>query len=196
MHYILNEEPKSIVHRFFLTQMKSKTKKDWVTTVLDDLNKLELSHMSMEGIKNMKKTSFITLIKQRINRKTFKTLENLKKSHSKVEKIEHSDIRIQKYLQPNKVIITREEAQLIFKLRCRVTAIKHNLKGKYDTLECHACGNDEETQQHILQCKELNRNEDTEVFNYEKLFNGTVTEKLKIAKKFKENFDRLENMKK
>ena len=60
LHYILNEEPKSIVHRFFLTQMKRKTKKDWVTTVLDDLNKLELSHMSMEGIKNMKKTSFIT----------------------------------------------------------------------------------------------------------------------------------------
>ena len=92
--------------------------------------------------------------------------------------------------------ITREEAQLIFKLRCRVTAIKNNLKGKYDTLECHACGNEEETQQHILQCKELNRIEDTEVSDYEKLFNGTVIEKLKIAKKFKENFDRLENMKK
>ena len=63
-------------------------------------------------------------------------------------------------------------------------------------MECHACGNEEETQQHILQCKELNRIEDTEVSDYEKLFNGTVIEKLKIAKKFKENFDRLENIKK
>ena len=176
--------------------MKNKTKKDWVTMVLDDLNKLELSFMSMEEIKSMKKTSFITLIKQRINRNTFKHLEDLKKSHSKVENIEHSDIKIQKYLQPNKEKITREESQLIFKLRCRVTTIKHNLKGKYDNLECHACGNEEKTQQHILQCEKLNRNEDTEVLNYEKLFNGTVMEKLKIAQQFKENFDKLENMKK
>ena len=70
------------------------------------------------------------------------------------------------------------------------------MKGKYDNLECHDCGNEEETQQHILQCEKLNRNEDTEVLNYGKLFNGTVMEKLKIAQKFKENFDKLENMKK
>ena len=31
---------------------------------------------------------------------------------------------------------------------------------------------------------------------YEKLFNGTVTEKLMIAKMFKENYEVLENMKK
>ena len=31
---------------------------------------------------------------------------------------------------------------------------------------------------------------------YENIFNRTVEEKLKIAKVFKENFDKLENMKK
>ena len=31
---------------------------------------------------------------------------------------------------------------------------------------------------------------------YENIFNGTVEEKLKIAKVFKQNFDKLENMKK
>ena len=110
-----------------------------MSTVLDDLSRLELSHLSMEEITDMKKTSFITLIKQRINLKTFKFLEDLKKSHSKVMHIEHNGIKIQKYLQPNNVLIKREEAQLIFKLRCRVTGIKVNLKGKYDTLECSAC---------------------------------------------------------
>ena len=35
LHYILNEDPKSMVHRFFKSQMKNKTKKDWVNTVLD-----------------------------------------------------------------------------------------------------------------------------------------------------------------
>ena len=136
LHYILNNDPKSMIHRFFITQMKNKTKKDWVSTVLDDLSRLELSHLSMEEITDMKKTSFITLIKQRINLKTFKFLEDLKKSHSKVMHIEHNGIKIQKYLQPNNVLIKREEAQLIFKLRCRVPGIKVNLKGKYDRVSC------------------------------------------------------------
>jgi hypothetical protein len=93
-------------------------------------------------------------------------------------------------------MMKREEAQLIFRLRCRVTGIKVNLKGKYDTWECSACGNEEETQQHVIECKELNRNKSIEDIKYDKLFNGTVIEKLKIAKMFKENFDKLENMKK
>jgi hypothetical protein len=39
------------------------------------------------------------------------------------------------------------------KLRCRVTEAKVNLKGKYDELECGACGSEEETQQHIIKRK-------------------------------------------
>ena len=64
--------------------------------------------------------------------------------------IEHNEIKIQKYLQPNDVFIKREEAQLIFKLRCRVTGIKVNLKGKYDSKKCCACEIEEENQQHVI----------------------------------------------
>ena len=47
---------------------------------------------------------------------------------------------MQKYLKPNKSKMSKEEAQLVFKLRCRVTETKVNLKRKYDNLECEACG--------------------------------------------------------
>ena len=83
--------------------MKHKTKKDWVTTVLNDLKLLDLDHLTMDNIKEMKKTSYIHLIKQKIQEYTFAFLDELKKSHSKVEKIEYSGIQ--------------EEAQPIFKLR-------------------------------------------------------------------------------
>ena len=63
--------------------MKQRTKKDWVTTVLDDLEKLEIN-LSMEEIATMKKTSFMNLIKNKINRRTFENLESLKQSHPKV----------------------------------------------------------------------------------------------------------------
>ena len=196
LHHILNEDPKSIVHRVFNSQMKNKTKKDWVTTVLQDLQWLGLNDLSMEEITILKKTVWKKMIKQRIILKTFETLDNVKKSHSKVKHIEHTEINMRKYLQPNKIRMRKEEAQLIFKLRCRMTQIKVNLKGKYDTLECDACGKEEETQEHILVCEELNKDKDNQEFKYENLFNGTVTEQVKIAKRFEGNLKILENIKK
>ena len=196
MHHILNEDPKSIVHRVFNSQMKNKTKKDWVTTVLQDLQWLGLNDLSMEEIKFLKKTVWKNMIKQRINLKTFDTLDNVKKSQAKVKHIEHTEINMRKYLQPNKIRMRKEDAQLIFKLRCRMTQIKVNLKGKYDTLECDACGKEEETQEHILVCEELNKDKDNQEFKYENLFNGTVTEQVKIAKRFEGNLKILENIKK
>ena len=50
------------------------------------------------------------MIKQRINLKTFETLDNVKKYHSKVKHIEHTEINMRKYLQPNKIRMRKEEA--------------------------------------------------------------------------------------
>jgi hypothetical protein len=188
LYYILNEESESMVHRFFKSQLRNRTKRDWVTSVIEDLEFLGLGDLKMEQIRNMKKVSFIKMVKAKNGQKTFEKLQLIKKSHTV--------ITMQKYLQPNQTNITREEAQLIFKLRCRVTEVKNNLQGKYDSLECEACGLESETQQHILMCKVINRDKDLQEFKYEKLFNGTVMEKLKIARIFKENFKILENMKK
>jgi hypothetical protein len=90
----------------------------------------------------------------------------------------------------------KEDAQLIFKLRCRVTEVNVNLKGKYDTLEFEACGIEDETQHYILVCEDLNRGNIHQEFKYENLFNGTVTEQFKIAKISEENSKVLENIKK
>ena len=196
LHYILNEDQESMVNRFFHSQMKMRTKKDWVTTVLEDLKYLGLSDMSMEKIRKMKKVCFMKLVKSSNKSHTFEKLQKIKFSHTKVKNLEHNSLKMQKYLQPNQTKITNEEAQLVFKLRCRVTETKVNLKGKYDLLECDACGKEEETQEHILLCTEINTNGKIDEYKYEKLFYGTVFEKLKIARRFKENFEILEKIKK
>ena len=69
--------------------------------VLDDLEKLEMKDTSFEEIGNMKKGYFMKVVKLRNEEKVFNSLEKVKKSHSKVRKIEHNSIKIQKYLQPN-----------------------------------------------------------------------------------------------
>ena len=158
LHSILNEDKESMMNRYFQAQLKNPTKKDWVTTVKEDLKYLNMENTGMDDIGKMKKTSFVNLIKKKVQEKIFEKLENEKKKHSKVRKIEHNSIKIQKYLQPNKMKMSREESQLIFKMRCRVTEAKTNLKGKYDNLECGACGLAEESQHHILECEVLNEN--------------------------------------
>ena len=123
-------------------------------------------------------------------------MEERKRTHSKVKDIQHENLKMQKYLKPNQCKMRKEDAQLIFRLRCRSTNVKTNLKGMYDNLECTACGLEEESQIHIVQCKKLNENRLEKILKYEKISNGTMNEKLLIAKIFKKNYDVLENMKK
>ena len=144
----------------------------------------------------MKKENYMRMIKNKIMIKRFQSMEDRKGTHSKVKNIKYENMKMQKYLKPNSCKMKIEDAQLIFKLRCRSTKVKMNLEDIYDNLECTACGLEEESQIHIIQCKKLNENRLGKRVEYEKLFNGTVKEKLEIAKIFKQNFDVLENMKK
>ena len=43
LQYLLQEDPLSMVHRFLDTQVKKKNPKDWVSTVLKDLEELKIN---------------------------------------------------------------------------------------------------------------------------------------------------------
>ena len=49
---------------------------------------------------------------------------------TKLNKIHHNKLEMQRYLKPNNLKIRKEEAQTIFKMRSRVTDVKINYKGK------------------------------------------------------------------
>ena len=60
---------------------------------------------------------------------------------------------MQKYLKPNQLKMSKDEAITIFKMRSRVTEVKINYRGKYEKLECDLCNEEEESQEHILNLK-------------------------------------------
>ena len=148
LHYILNQDRNSIIYKFFNTQMKKRTKRDWVSTVIEDLELMDIQ-LEMEQIKTMRKSNFMSIIKDKIQMQTFQDMEKIKSSHTKVKEIKHENMKMQKYLQANSCKITNKEAQLIFKLRCRTINVKRNLKGMYDNLDCTACGTEEDTQESL-----------------------------------------------
>ena len=196
LYYILKQNPESMIYRFFEAQMNNRTTKDWVTTVLQDMEEIEMN-IKMEDIKNMKKGTYMNLLKTKIKSHALKYLSGKQEKHSKVNNWTHYFLTMQKYLKPNSENIKVEDSQLIFKLRCRMTKLKMNFKGDHETYECRACETEEETQTHVYeQCTNLidSNIEPNEKPEYRKLFNGTVKDQLKIAKIFRQKMKILEEM--
>ena len=181
LHYILHENKNSMISKVFETQRKNKSAKDWVTTILDDLKELNLN-VDFEDIRSMTKGVFMNKVKRKTEEKVLEKLEKMKEKHSKVNFLNHPILKMQKYLMPTSLNIRKEECQEIFKLRSKVTDVKMNMKNKYESNECEACGKNEETQEHVLLCEIiLNMHEDyekSEKEDYEKIENGSVKEKL------------------
>ena len=62
LHYLLKEDPQSMVHRFLRTQIENRNTKDWTTTVLKDIEELDI-----KAAKAAKQTTFSSLIGKNIN---------------------------------------------------------------------------------------------------------------------------------
>ena len=118
---------------------RNSTPKDWVTTIMSDLNELNWD-IKIEDIQQMKKKRFLNIVKRKVQNKSFKDLLKIKEKHSKVKSINHKMLQMQNYLLPNNLKMKIDpDSQLIFKLRCKVTETKINMKGMYDDHGCIAC---------------------------------------------------------
>ena len=164
-----------------------QTSKDLVSTITQDMKELNIDK-NFEEIKQMKKIEFKKLVTQKIQKWALEKLEEKKNNHSKVKELKHENLGLQKYLKHSNIKITREEKQLIFQLRSGITNVKMNRKGMYEDLRCNACNEENETQEHVLKCKILNKNE-KQIIDCKKIRQGNIIEMVKIAKKFKENLE-------
>ena len=108
----------------------------------------------------MSKNKFKKFIKAKINIASFKFLENLKKSHSKIKFIKYKKLEIQPYIKSE--IFSNEEVKLLFSLRSRMTNVKSNFSSKFQqNLSCMFGCIAEENQNHLLDCESIqNRMED------------------------------------
>ena len=108
-------------------------------------------------------------------------------------------MEMQDYLSPNN--LSNDDSKLIFLLRSRMLDVKCNYKGKYihSNILCPVCKKEEDTQAHILECADLNVENQivTETIDYDKLFSDKLNDKISVAKVIKERFKRRkDNLKK
>ena len=53
LHYIMNENPNSILRKFLMKQIETRKSKDWITQVMTDIKELRLE-VDIESIENIK----------------------------------------------------------------------------------------------------------------------------------------------
>ena len=101
---------------------------------------------------------------------------------------------------PNDGKIKKEECQIIFQLRSKVTDLKMNQKNRYESYECGGCGKEDESQDHVFNCQVLiEMNEDLKIREiplYEKVNEGNVKEQQIICKIFSKNMKILHDLRK
>ena len=194
LYYILHERKDSMIYRFFKTQNKNRTSKDWITTILKDLDEIKMN-VTFEEIEIMKKMKYLKMVKIKTDQSALEKLIIMKSNHSKVRHLKHFGVKMQKYFLPNGNKISQEEIRIIFKLRARMTNVKMNMKGNYLNYECDLC-NKEESQEHILECTEIEsiKKNSTKVLSYEKIFYGNVKEQFEVAKAFNENMKKRDKL--
>ena len=66
-----------MIYKVFETQKMYPSAKDWVSTIKDDLEKINMK-TSFEEIQNMKKKEYMNTIKRKIEQKTLQDLNKRK----------------------------------------------------------------------------------------------------------------------
>ena len=88
------------------------------------------------------------ILNKAVVNRALQRLNALKEKHSKVVKLKHSTLKMQNYLKGNRNRISQNIAEIIFKMRSKVTQVKMNYKGMYENLDC-MCNEEKESQKHI-----------------------------------------------
>ena len=196
LHHILQQKEDSLLHRFFMAQMKSPSHNDWVSSVLEDMIQLEIN-LELEDIKYMKKEKYRTFVNDKVQQKAFEFLVERKSSRNsdraKGKLLEYNELILSEYLSSSENDLSIVERKWLFK--CRIEDIDLNTNRKWNNEEsnCTKCINTLMNQKHLLECNYLmGKNKIiTYIPTYEELFRGELEEQIYISRLLKENIDRM-----
>ena len=153
---ILHRDTDELVRKVYETQKLKPCKGDWFTIMQNERSTYELE-ISDSEISKISEYKFRKIIQEKINKQAIKYLEGLASKHMKSTQIAAEGFGKKDYFNDNR--FTKEDIQLLFALRTKMTDCKSNFSNQYgNNLTCRLCQelNSVEDEDHILRCKKLN----------------------------------------
>ena len=184
----MRQDEDALIYKFLHAQLRKPNKNDWGQTVLADLEDLDISKPRIP------RESFKNLISEKISVLALNYLNTEKSRHSKVLNLVHRNIKMQDYLSPNDMGI--DQAKFLLQLRTRMIEVINNYSGSYPDLRCPLCKSEVDTQQHLLECKKLEKQGEivSSLINYCNIFNGKLEDKANVARILQAKFRLRQNL--
>ena len=170
LHYFATLDESEMVHKFFMAQWKYPAKGDWTFEVKENLEELNIN-LTLDEIKVKSKYSFNRLVKIRTKEYTLNYLLDLKDEHSKMDKLQYSELKLQKYLK--NVDLTVQEAKNLYRFRTHCAKFRENMKTSYAASPCPFCLVQPDNQTHSVQCPEVTQKVKIEG-NYSDIFKEDI----------------------
>ena len=158
--HILKQTDDQLLRKVYNAQKLKPTKGDWYEMIQGEKSKYKMKETD-EEISKMSKSKFKRIVDKKVNTFAFETLKAKASTHSKSLKIlsgiqNISVLKRTEYLRGN--TLTRDDCQLLFKLRSKMLDVKANFSNLYENdLICRTCKIPDsiEDEEHLLVCDQL-----------------------------------------
>ena len=171
LHYLVKRNPTEMIHKFFTAQWNNECKDDWTVTVKNDLEDIGLA-LDLDFIKSKSDFSFKSMIKRRIREYAFYSFLEKKESHTKLDGLFYTELKMQQYLRLSKM--SALQAKEVFSYRTRSAQYSANYPGPDGLQPCPLCFLHLDCQPMAFQCPSIKENV-TIKGKYSDIFNSDVT---------------------
>ena len=189
LHYILQQNPYSLLYSFFEEQCANKLTGDWIHQVEEDLQILDIS-LTLQEIQEMSKGQFKSLVKKQTEGAALKYLLSQQTKLSKSIDCDYSKLETQSYLLSKNLSIPQK--RMLFLLKSKMAPVKINRKFENtNDFLCDFCRKEEDSQIHQIYCEELKiEGWDSRNIDYQDIFSEYSEKQENIVKFYEAIFEK------
>ena len=176
---LMKRDDNDFTKKFVMVQMTDGLEGDFYPQTKRDMISLNISDEDLL----LSKQKLKEFLQTKVNSAAFTYLMEKARSHSKVKDELYVNCKGCDFYGDRR--FSPELSSLIFKFRTRTFMVKNNFRNNYTNTDimCPLCGNEEDTQEHLLRCEKININDDEG--EYIDVYSNDASILLNIAMKLK-----------
>ena len=151
-HWFITSNDSRLAKQLLLNQANSVLPNCWYTEI-ETIAKEYGIDIRIETTSNKIKSKWKKEVKEKIHKRIEEIVRDETANKTKLRLIKYDKYERKEYLNTCSI----KDVTKIMRYRLNMTKIKANYKGKYNDLTCDACKEEQETTEHITNCKEYRR---------------------------------------